>query len=507
MMTLSDEFGENVKEDKNENKNDKDQISTLHQNDLTLASAIKKKDWTGIEEAAKLSGLNKDAVLRSAFTLRDFELIEIKEQSKETYKLTAEGQRFLKEGYPEQKIAVIAEKGASIDKLSDEEKKIGLPWALKNGWIEVSAGKIKLKEKPKGYSLIEGLKQTSEGLVPDKKILDILLSRKNIEMKVTKNYEIKLTTEGMKVAEKTKEKTAAPEVNELTHEMIVSGKWKDIALRRYNTEADVEKPAYGSKHPLSAYIEKVRDIFLSMGFEEMEGPEVESSFWNFDALFTPQDHPARELHDTFYLKRPAYMPFPTDVSEKVKQMHESVWKYSWDPNVAEQAVLRTHTTPVSARTLVDIAKKKKKPGKYFVIDRVYRNEATDFSHLAEFHQIEGIVVWKKANFRHLLGLLEEFYKRLGFRKTRFRPHYFPYTEPSLEIDVYLENRKQWIELGGAGIFRPEVTRPLWGDYPVLAWGLGLERTLLLQMGEKDLRKFYQNDLHWLKDNAVLKLKQ
>jgi len=489
----------------NEKLNSSD-FSTLHQNDWMLISAIKSKDLVSIDEAAKLSKLNRDAVLRSAFTLKELKLIEIKEDAKESFNITAEGERFLNEGYPEQKVAEAAEKGTQIEKLTEEQRRVGVPWALKNGWIDVSLGKLKLRAKPKSYALTEGLKQIKEGRVPDKKVLDLLISRKNATMKVSKNYEIRLTAEGKKAAEKAKEKPSS-EVNELTHEMITSGKWKEIVLRKYNTEAEVEKPIFGTQHPLTSYIEKVRDIFVSMGFEEMEGPEVESSFWNFDALFTPQDHPARELHDTFYLNQPKYVSFPNDVAEKVKQAQESSWKYSWDPNIAEQTVLRTHTTPVSARTLVEIAKKKKTPGKYFVIGRVYRNEATDFSHLAEFHQIEGIVVWKKANFRHLIGLLQEFYNRLGFRKIRFRPHYFPYTEPSLEIDVYLEERKQWLELGGAGIFRPEVTKPLWGDYPVLAWGLGLERTLLLQMGEKDLRKFYQNDLHWLRSNAVLKLKQ
>ena len=478
----------------------------LHQNDWNLISIINSKDWTSISEAVKLSKLNRDAVLRSVFTLKEINAAEVKEQTNNTYSLTEEGQRFLKEGYPEQKVAEAAEKGTAIDKLTDEQRRIGVPWALKNGWIEVQLGKLKRKQKPEGYALQDGLKLINEGKVPDKKILDILVSRKNAEMKASKAYEVRLTAKGEKLKGKVKEQPKES-VSELTSEMITSGKWKTASLRRYNVEAEVEAPASGSQHPLTAYIEKVRDIFVALGFEEMEGQEVESSFWNFDALFTPQDHPARELHDTFYLKQPKYVSFPNDVAEKVKQVQESSWKYTWDPSVAEQAILRTHTTPVSARTLVEIAKGKKKPGKYFVIGRIYRNEATDYSHLAEFHQIEGIVVWKNANFRHLLGLLEEFYKRLGFRKVRFRPHYFPYTEPSLEIDVYLEDRKKWLELGGAGIFRPEVTKPLWGDYPVLAWGLGLERALMIQMGEKYLAKFYQNDLHWLKDNAVLRLKQ
>jgi phenylalanyl-tRNA synthetase alpha chain len=133
---------------------------------------------------------------------------------------------------------------------------------------------------------------------------------------------------------------------------------------------------------------------------------------------------------------------------------------------------------------------------------VYRNEATDYKHLAEFYQVEGIVVWENASFVNLQGCLKEFYKQLGFNKIKFVPHYFPYTEPSMEIHVYHEQRKEWIELGGSGIFRPEVSIPLWGKYPVLAWGLGIERLPLLKYDIKDIRTFYQNDLKWLRETKT-----
>ncbi len=147
---------------------------------------------------------------------------------------------------------------------------------------------------------------------------------------------------------------------------------------------------------------------------------------------------------------------------------------------------------------------KREAAKYFCVGRVYRNEVVDFKHLAEFYQIEGIVLWEKATFADLLGLLREFYRKLGFEKIRFRPSYFPYTEPSLEVEVYFEQKKAWLELGGAGIFRPEVCLPLWGKYPVLAWGLSLERPIMLANDVEDIRSFYKNDLAWLRD---FKLKQ
>jgi phenylalanyl-tRNA synthetase alpha chain len=232
----------------------------------------------------------------------------------------------------------------------------------------------------------------------------------------------------------------------------------------------------------------------------MEGSLIESSFWNFDALFQPQDHPARELADTFYLKSKAPLPADKRLIQRVKKAHEEGWLYPWDPKEASRAVLRTHTTALSARYVAST--KDRKPRKYFAIGRVFRNEATDYKHLAEFHQVEGIIVWEGAKFTDLLGILKEFYSKLGFEKIRFRPSFFPYTEPSLEIEVYFEKRKQWMELGGAGIFRPEVSMPLAGVYPVLAWGLSLERPLMLSMGIEDIRTPYKNDLEFLKSARV-----
>jgi len=241
---------------------------------------------------------------------------------------------------------------------------------------------------------------------------------------------------------------------------------------------------------------------LEMGFEEGYGPLVESSFWNFDALFQPQDHPARDLADTFYLKTPQQSQLPdAKIVENVKRAHEEGtddslgWRYSWSPDIAKQPILRTHTTAVSTRYLNKI----KPPAKVFCIGRVFRNETADYSHLPEFTQIEGIVADEDVTFKDLLGYLKEFYWRLGFDKVRFRPAYFPYTEMSVEPEVWVESRQSWMELGGSGIFRPEVNEPLGIDVPVLAWGLGLDRILAMKLGLDDIRNFYyKNDVKWLR---------
>jgi phenylalanyl-tRNA synthetase alpha chain len=241
---------------------------------------------------------------------------------------------------------------------------------------------------------------------------------------------------------------------------------------------------------------------------EAEGPFVESSFWNFDALYQPQDHPSRELADTFYMKFPSSSKLPDKrLIDAVKKAHQdggntgsTGWRYSWDEKIAAQSILRTHTTAVSARMLTKI----EPPAKVFCIGRVFRNETLDFKHLPEFTQVEGIVADENVGFRDLLGYLREFYLRLGFKKIRFRPSYFPYTEMSVEPEVYLEERKEWLELGGSGIFRPEVTRPLGIDCPVLAWGLSLERPIMLKLALNDIRNFYhKNDLQLLREISWL----
>lgn len=481
-------------------------LTMLHQNDRTLLVVLSRNKGIALKDAAKNASLSPDAILRSSFTLKEMGLVDIKEEDSQRFILTKEGQSFLSAKFPEQRVITAAENHSTVDKLDNEEKKVGLAWASRLGWVKVAGGKLQINNKPQKYELYDALKHISEGKEPDKSALEQLIKRGIVNLKVEKSFYLTLTPGGEKAAKEVSKlfesgEVKHSEVNELTHDMISTGSWKDASFRKYNTSAPVKALDHGTAHPVNAYISKIKEIFLSMGFEEASGNEVESSFWNFDALFTPQDHPARELHDTFYLKQPGYVEFPKDIAERVKDVHEKNWKYSWSDSIAEQAVLRTHTTCISAHRLSELRAKRSKPAKFFAIGRVYRNEATDFKHLAEFYQVEGIVAWKRANFRHLLGILSEFYGKLGMN-VRFRPHYFPYTEPSLEVDRWDDGRKQWIELAGAGILRPEVSLPLWGAYPVLAWGMSLERPLMAKLDLKDIRIPYQNDLELLRKTDI-----
>jgi len=289
--------------------------------------------------------------------------------------------------------------------------------------------------------------------------------------------------------------------------MIKNGSWKNKSFRRYDIEINVPSINGGRRHFVNEALEYVKKVWLELGFKEMNGQMIQTSFWNFDALFTAQDHPVRDMQDTFFIRNPGKGSLPEKkVVNEVKNTHEDGgttgslgWQYNWSDEEAKRNVLRTHTTVLSAKTIASL-KKEDIPAKYFSIGKCFRNETLDWSHLFEFNQVEGIVVDPDANFRHLLGYLKKFYEKMGYEQVRIRPAYFPYTEPSAEVEVLDPIRKEWIELGGAGIFRPEVVKPLLGkDIPVLAWGLGFGRIVPKYYGITDIRELYKNDLKQLRE--------
>jgi len=399
-------------------------------------------------------------------------------------------------------------------KLKAEDVQIALGWIKKKGWGDISKegkdtfitlsdrGRAALGTKGDDELLIERLAQ---GEVPEgeakKEAIEALKQRKDIvnEKHIAKRV-ISLTPEGETLA--AMDLDIREEVAQITPELIQSGKWEKVEVRRYDVKAFAPTVYGGRRHPMSMLVDRVRNSFLTMGFTEIRGDYVESAFWNMDVLFTAQDHPAREMQDTFYVKDPETADLSADeeLVEIVRQVHENGWKtgstgwrYKWSLAEAQKVLLRTHTTVDTVRY---ISRNPKPPFKVFTVDRVFRNEAMDSTHLPEFTQIEGIVCEEGASFDMLVTMLKEFYRRMGLPKIRVRPGYFPYTEPSLEVDIFYKN--QWMELGGAGIFRPEVTGPLGVKEPVLAWGMGLERLAMLVYGLDDIRDIYVSDIDWLK---------
>ena len=405
-------------------------------------------------------------------------------------------------------------------KMTPEEFSVALGWMRKKGWatVERGPGGTVVAVTERGDAALESKSRDEEVIARlakgeltedeiDPAVLKDLRSRKDIVAeRETVRREISLTDAGRKVL--TQGIELKEEVAQLTPELLRSGKWKSVEIRPYDVRTFAPTIHPGKVHILTEYIEKIRRIFLGMGFTEISGDWVQSAFWNFDALFQPQDHPARDVLDTLYVDAtPALGLPPEDVVRRVAEVHENGdrtgsegWRYTWDRAEAEKAVLRSHTTPVTLKYLVDHPAP---PQKAFIVGRNFRRDALDWKHLPEFHQIEGVVMEEGASLSMLLGTIGEFYKRLGFERIKFRPGYFPYTEPSMEPEGMLPDGR-WIELGGSGVFRVEVTQPLGLGAPVIAWGLGLERTVMAIEGMTDIRQLYLSDVDWLRNRKVLR---
>ncbi|MBU0586214.1 phenylalanine--tRNA ligase subunit alpha [Candidatus Micrarchaeota archaeon] len=453
---------------------------------------LKKSHKIGIVELAQALEVSQDALMRPTASLEEKGYLVKQINSDSKFNISEEGRKYKSSMFPECRVLLNAMNGKTVAELSEDEKRFGLKWAKKKGWIEVADGG---KLIPKTKLLESELSAFSSNLPQINDLFyskDELIERGILIENIEKQTLLEITPAGLKA------ELSIDGITTLTSEILRTKKWKGAKFKPYDITIPAKNAELGRLHPITIAMNRIRRVFADLGFEEMQGDYIQSAFWNFDALFQPQDHPARELADTFYLEGEEPLPEKKLVS-RIKEVHEKGWLSRWEEKEAKRRVLRTHTTALSARYLANM---KTQPKKYFSIGRVFRNEATDFKHLAEFCQVEGIIASEKANFRELLGILKEFYRKLGFEEIRFRPSFFPYTEPSLEIECYFKDRKKWIEMGGAGVMRPEVSIPLADTYPVLAWGLSLERPLMLLMGVNDIRTFYKNDLDWLEKSRV-----
>ncbi len=488
----------------------------------TLLALEKLKGRAPVKQILQISGLAHAAVMRAVLSLTENKLIVTYEQKQTLVSLIEEGNYHATKGLPERRLLnSLTKLGGeakvnSVVEEADLEKKflsVALGWLNRKGWATIKQGTLKsLKEPSLGddEKLLQLLtKKTSlivEDLSPElQKSISVLKGRKLVEIEETTLRELELTDDGWTLVKKGI--TVQEEISQLTPELIRTGNWRNVKLRRFDVTAPGPVSYPGKIHPVQQIIQQVKEIFLEMGFTEIRGDMVETAFWNFDALFQPQDHPARDMVDTFYLAHPKQGKLPEKaVVDAVAKTHENGWttgsrgwEYSWIPEEAKRLVLRTHTTATTIRYLTE---HKEPPVKVFSVDRVYRNEKLDYKHLAEFHQIEGIIMDRKVTLRDLMGTLKEFYQKLGLEKVQFWPSYFPYTEPSLQSTVYVPELKTWVELCGMGIFRPEVLVPLGVKHPVLAWGGGLERLILLKLGINDIRLLYKNDLGWIRRTPV-----
>ncbi|WP_455392504.1 phenylalanine--tRNA ligase subunit alpha [[Eubacterium] cellulosolvens] len=496
-------------------------MDELSYNETKVILALKDVPMATPEQLVQKGGFRELVEVMNAISwLQSKQLVYVAEEVTKLYSLAKK--QYATKALPERRVLKLLKKYDGIlsvselektKKLSKPEIPLALGWLKRKGWATIV--------KREGETILEITERGRETLDkpgPDEKLLEKLargeLKSDEVEKKAVENLkarkeilkertvitrQVTLTDLGKELVDrglKLKER-----VTQITPELLQSGKWKDVEFRKYDVNTFAPAVFGGRPHPLQQIISEIRTIFVEMGFSEIHYDFVQSTFWVMDALFTAQDHPVRDIQDTFYLSKPDKLELPEDdLVKRVKDMHEhggdtesDGWQYTWNPEKAKKAILRTHTT---VNTIRHLAEHPEPPVKVFSIERNFRNETLDSTHLPEFYQIEGIVMEEGASFPMLIGVLKEFYHRMGFPKVKVRPAYYPYTEPSMDVIVWFNDT--WLELGGSGIFRPEVTEPLGVKHPVLAWGLGLERLAMLRLGLKDIRDLYISDIDWLR---------
>lgn len=418
------------------------------------------------------------------------------------YRLTAEGEEYRKHGLPEKNLFELLKKGPLT--IAEVHKKIknapiALQWLKKKKVIHEKEGKIFLAVDTAEFPEQDALEKISRGESVDEEVLETLFQRKLVQ----RVYE---------EVERLAKEVESKEVKELTPMLLKTGLWKKAKLAPADINAPPQKIiSVGKSNPYRQVVDDIREKLIGLGFVEARSPLIEMNFWNFDSLFVPQDHPARGIHDVFLTKNLAAGKI-TDKQlwERVEKTHTDGWITGsrgwggvWSSSEARKLILRSHDTGISARTLSQL-KKEDLPYKMFFIPRVFRPDVIDAKHLVEFDQCAGIVVAENLNLRNLLAYLKEIAITVtGGEKVRFKPSYFPFTEPSIE-GMVLHPKLGWVEFGGAGIFRPEMTLPLGIEVPVLAWGLGLGRLAMLKLGIDDIRYLYTDNLQWLREKSLVR---
>ncbi|KAH8245615.1 hypothetical protein KR032_012502 [Drosophila birchii] len=435
--------------------------------------------------------------------------------------LTDEGRAVVEHGSHEALVyAAIPPEGiaqAALMASGGPNAKVGFSKAMSHGWILVDKSVSPPVVRRKVDSIVDGVRdqlllvaQGKGDQLPAKDCADFK-KRKLLQETVTKSFVLGRGTEFATTLTKLE--------TDLTMDMLASGLWDTLKFKAYNFDALGAPPTRGHLHPLLKVRTEFRQIFLEMGFSEMPTNNyVESSFWNFDALFQPQQHPARDAHDTFFINEPAQSyKFPQEYLERVKAVHShggygsKGYGYDWKLEEAQKNLLRTHTTAVSARMLYKLANQEGgfKAAKYFSIDKVFRNETLDATHLAEFHQVEGVIADVGLTLGDLIGTLYEFFRKLGITQLEFKPAYNPYTEPSMEIFCYHPGLAKWIEVGNSGLFRPEMLRPMGlpETVNVIAWGLSLERPTMIKYGINNIRDLVgpKVDLKMVEEGPICRL--
>lgn len=509
----------NMPSESNSNRSNESPDSTLTNQNISVNEyrvlqvlSTRPDEW--IPESEIKAGSMSDREIASAVSwLQSKGLIHVRSTESMIYTLTDEGRRFLSQGLPEERACNLLLSSGSLkiadimNALGEREGKIALAQLAKLG-IKPLSGSVTLTNSDK---LLSEIRRRKEFLLNVEKgngdlpadLIDHFKKRENVITEKRRTLRsARISQSGISFISSVKIDTDV--LGELTQDIIKGGSWKGRTFQQFDLNSRVEKILGSGIHPISYLSRMVKEIFLELGFREMGGHYMEYAAWNMDSLFIPQDHPARDMQDTFYLEASGKVEMEhPEILSILQKVHErgirgyTGWGYRWSMERAMQLLLRTHTTVSTIRYLYE---NPDPPQAVFSVEKVFRHESVDWKHLAELHQIEGAYYGKDASLSSLKWLMKEFYSRLGFKDLKFIPSYYPYTEPSMDVVATINGKE--MELGGSGVFRPEVTKPLGLKHPVIAWGLGLERLAMIYYGLTDIREIYQSDIEWLKSYKV-----
>jgi phenylalanyl-tRNA synthetase alpha chain len=483
-----------------------------------------------VEEVVRKSGLEHIMVMRALQWLSNKEIVTVTFSQKTMIDLDENGLVNKEKGFPEKRLLLALKKGSATMQrleasgLNAQEIGVAIGTLRRHNAIttENEKGVLTLTITEQGEKIADTptseehflhkqfpLEESSLS-AQERTVYESLKTRKRVLKVETRQIpHFTLTTQGTAIIKKGVKQSSA--ISRLTGAMLRDGSWKSAHFRKYDVDLKVPKVYGGRRHPLVAVNDMIRSIFIEMGFVEMRGPWVETAFWCLDSMWVPQDHPAREVQDTFYLPYKGKLP-DARLVQKVKEVHETGAKtgskgygYTWNPEIASQLLLRTHTTATTYRYfgLHEIAKKER--AKYFYIGRVFRNEAIDATHLPEFHQVEGFVMDEGLTIQHLMAFIKAFYAKMGIHEIKFKLTYNPYTESSLEALYYDKKRGKWLELINSGMFRPESLAPYGITKPVIAWGLGVERLAMTLYKLNKLKDLLGPgcDLDWIRNYETI----
>ncbi|MDD3177921.1 MAG: phenylalanine--tRNA ligase subunit alpha [Candidatus ainarchaeum sp.] len=476
---------------------------------------IKNLSKCSFEELIENIDLDVDSIRRSIEFLKSENLISENIFFSNIYNLEKIGLESLKKGFIEEilcdflinkNINISSLKEININNLNIQEIILAFGVCKKDNLINIKDSiivpvldyKEKIKEKKEKLLLISENKEVSD------KYIDYFLKRNFISKKqiTKKNYAFLKNTDYI---------LDSDTILNLDSDSLKNKSYKNKIFKEFEVEKLPKPKDAGRIHPLRQILYYIRDLYLEMGFKEMKSPYVDLSFWSMDSMFISQDHPMRDLQDTFFLPLNGKLPKDSSFLKKIKDVHENGSKtnslghrYLWDIDISKQLILRTHTTASTFRKFLELSEDEKQNSKYFSIGKVFRNETIDGTHLPEFHQAEGFVIGDNISLSDLIGFIKVFLKKLGIEKIKIKPTYNPYTEPSIEVFAFFEEKNSWVEIMNSGIFRKECLFPYGIKNNVIAWGIGIERIAMLLYNKTNIKEIYgdENDIDWLRKYSI-----